>query len=111
MAEPEFVADPSWEYQQLVRRWHALYGVKDLYRTQRQASERLGVKLDWVERLGYSVDEHFRQLSEQAIAAPLAAHEMDAAYNFSIQAPGSPTELIANATSLLEDLDLWQQRE
>lgn len=111
VAGPEFIANPSWEYQQLVRRWHALYGVKDLYRTQRQASERLGMELNWVERLGYSADERFRQISEQAISAPFAEHAVDAAYDFSVQAPGSPTELIANATSLLEDLGLWRQGE
>lgn len=47
VAKPEFVESASLEDQRLVRRWHSLYAIKDLYRTQRLASDFADEGLDW----------------------------------------------------------------
>lgn len=88
------------------QRWHALYAVKDHYRTQRRASEDLGRPLDWVSRLGYDADKKFKRLAEIPHPAPLANLAINDAYHIEIKAPSTPDELIKNAAALLDDYDL-----
>lgn len=92
------------------QRWHALYALKDLYRTQYRASEELGMPLDWVERLGYDADERFKRLSELPHPTPLASLDVRDAAHIEVKTPGTPDELLNNATVLFKDLGLWSRQ-
>lgn len=86
----------------LLHRWHMLFALKDLYRTQADASRKLGVKLDWIEALGYDADPEFVRISENQVNSPLSELKVSDAYNFTIRAPQTSNELFTNAKKLLE---------
>ena len=92
----------STEKFQLLHRWHMLFAVKDLYRTQADVSKRLGIELDWLEVLGYEADPEFIRISEQQVNAPLSDLDLSSAYDFTVHAPKTSDELFANAQKLLD---------
>lgn len=93
----------SDETIRLNQRWHMLFALKDLYRTQAEASSKVGSRQNWLQALGYEADARFVMLAEQRTARPLAGLDLATANEFEIHAPRTAQELFDNANKLLDD--------
>lgn len=91
------------DQQRTAYRWHYLDALKDMYRIQFENSKQLGVELNWLERLGYGVDERFMQLCRSSHERPLENLAFSDATTFKIRAPSSPLELFDNSMQLIKD--------
>ncbi|MDB5159986.1 MAG: hypothetical protein JWO99_249 [Candidatus Saccharibacteria bacterium] len=93
----------SIEEQKIAYRWHYLDALKDMFRIQTANSEQFGENLDWLEKLGYSMDAKLKALVDSDHPRPFEDLDYFDALSFHITTPASPEELFANAIRLIEE--------
>jgi hypothetical protein len=92
----------SVEEQKIGFRWHYIDALKEMYKIDIANSKLIGEKLNWVERLGYNVDQSLKQLIESDDSKPFENLGYYDVLKFNVQAPTSPEELFANAIDLIQ---------
>lgn len=97
------IRELSLEEQKIAYRWHYLDALKDMFRIGIANAKEFGDDLNWVERLGYGVDDKLRALIESDDPRPFEKLEYTDALSFVVRAPESPEELFANAMKLIEE--------
>ena len=66
-------------------------------------SKQFGEELNWVERLGYAVDDRLKAMIESDDPRPFENLAYTDALAFEVRTPASPEELFANAMKLIEE--------
>lgn len=97
------IRELSVEDQKIAYRWHYLDALKDMFRIGIANSEQFGEELNWVERLGYGVDDRLKAMIESDDPRPFENLEYEDALSFTVRTPESPEELFANAMKLIEE--------
>lgn len=93
----------SIEEQKIGFRWHYLDAFKELCKIGIANCKLIGEDLNWIEKLGYRMDDSFRKLVEGDNSKPFENLDYYDALKFDVQAPRSPEELFANAIDLIQE--------
>ncbi|OJU88198.1 hypothetical protein BGO17_04485 [Candidatus Saccharibacteria bacterium 49-20] len=97
------ISQLSVEDQKIAYRWHYLDALKDMFRIGIANSKQFGEELNWVERLGYAVDDRLKAMIESDDPRPFENLAYTDALAFEVRTPASPEELFANAMKLIEE--------
>lgn len=89
--------------QKIAYRWHYLDALKDMFRIQDANSKQFGETLNWLERLGYGMDDKLRALVHSDDPRPFENLAYEDALTFTVTSPASPEELFENALQLIEE--------
>lgn len=91
------------DVQRVAYQWHYLSALLYMYRMQNQSSQEFNTDTDWLEKLGYTVDEEFQKLCRSEDPAPLEKLDFWDAPEFTIRTPQTPKALFDSAIKLLRE--------
>lgn len=89
--------------QKIAYRWHYLDALKDMFRIQNANSQQFGETLNWLEKLGYGMDEELASLVNSDDPRPFENLSYEDALRFTVKTPSSPEALFENALQLIEE--------
>jgi hypothetical protein len=83
--------------------WSSVRAIASIYREQIEAEELLGVKLNWMEAMGYGMDKELLSRVKPFCSYDYSDLTFDSARRANLVVPSSPEELFENCRRLVEE--------